>query len=39
MAKFDHSLIKQTWALLRQGLTHEQIGEEIGRRLEPSTIT
>ena len=31
MAKLDHSLIKQTWALLRQGLTHEQIGEEIGR--------
>ncbi len=31
MAKLDHSLIKQTWALLRQGLTHEEIGEELGR--------
>ena len=31
MAKLDHGLIKQTWTLLRQGLTHEEIGEEIGR--------
>ena len=31
MAKLDHSLIKQTWALLRQGLTHEEIAEELGR--------
>ena len=31
MAKLDHGLIKQTWELLRQGLTHEEIGEELGR--------
>ena len=31
MAKLDHSLIRQTWTLMRQGLTHEAIGEEVGR--------